>query len=445
MIDEMEKQEIDYKLLQSLLGNGKKQIEKTEVSQILGLEVDDEEDLAVLDELMLILNTMGFRKYSSLKTVIPNLFNDHLSRISNERNFGSLALSALLRLREFLMADIPEEFLVTGGRDVQNVVEAFECLILPKDLSGIKLSDPRSSVKRGLIVDISLTKSPLTKPAHPTGTELMDFCIRKDIIDLTRLLTEGTYTMREVGYPFSMVPKFADATAKTVLSENYGRLRKFVVANPGSKPEFSAGIRLQGYPPKSDEWKSFPNEAIEELVQTSLGHIQSSYFREKEGAQSWRFCEKVPWGLAFLSCACSVVCVFSVEMVGVLLFSIYGGGCSVGTNTYEEYLTTLNKMDQQHAVVDLKYTELVECQTVGKKTQWTLQPKDGFFYKIIRYDLFHIHCCPEHKISRGENWRRLFDVYHRYSTINLELLPSALIPDTLLYGEFQVGALEKMQ
>lgn len=438
----MEEQDIDFALLHTLLVPvPRKQIERTEVSRILRLEEEDDEDCAVLNELLPLIEGMGCRKYLSFKTLSSQRVQGYISGKEKEGNFAPMSLGALERLHTILRTEIPLEFL--PGGDQRNLVDTFESLTLCKGPSGVKLSDPESSVGKGLIVDISLTKAPLTKDAHLTGTALMEFCVGAEITDLSRFLTEGSYTMKEVGHPSCMVAKSADATAKTVLPENYGKSRKLVVANPQSKPELSAGVRLEGRPPKSDEWKSFPNEAIEEIVQTSLGHIQSSYFREEEGAQSWRFYEKPPWGLAFLSCACSVVCVFSVEMVGMLLFSIYGGGCSVGTDIYKEYVTVLEDAEEQCAVVDLKHAALVACQTVGKKTQWTLQPVDEFFYKIIRYDLFHTKFCPEHGVTRGENWRRLFAVYNRYSTIcgKVDDLPHALIKAALLYGEFQVGTL----
>ena len=439
----MEKEEIDFALLQTLLVP-RKQIERMEVSRILRLEEEDEEDSSVLKELMRLLGDSGCRKYLSFKSLPIQRLQEYISRKGKEGNFGPLALGALEKLHVILRTEIPEEFLPRGGEE-RNLVKEFESLTLCKGPSGVKLSDPESSVGKGLMVDISLNKKPLTGPAHPTGTALMNFCVRAEITDLSRFLSEGSYTMKEIGHPSSMIAKSADASAKTVLPENYGKRRKLVVANPQSKPELLAGIRWVGHPTKSDEWKSYPNEAIEELVQTSLGHIQSSFFREKEGAQSWRFYEKVPWGLALLSCACSVVCVFSVEMVGVLLFSIYGGGCSVGTDMYKEYLAVLEREEEQHAVVDLKHTTLVECQMVGKKVQWTSQPVDEFFYKIIRYDLYHKDSCPEHGIARADNWRRLFDVYERYSTFsdNMEL-PNALVPATLLYGEFQVSSMKQV-
>ena len=166
-------------------------------------------------------------------------------------------------------------------------------------------------------------------------------------------------------------------------------------------------------------------------------------FREDAGAQSWRFYEEVPWGLAFLSSACTAVCVFSVEMVGILQFSIFGGGCSVGTPLYKEYVKILESSPERKSVVDLKDAALTQCETVGKKVQWTTEPVDGFYYKVIRYDLFHKDRCPEHGVARGENWRRLYAVYKAYSNAvnGMDEKPNALVPASLLFGEFQVSIL----
>ena len=436
---EIEDDDIDFNLLRTLLAK-RKQIERNEVSRLLGL--DDAQDVGVLDDLMLLLEKSGCRRYLSLKTLTRHNVEKFLAKRAEDSNYEyfPLALQAFDRFHEILGKEIPPKFL-PGGEE-QNLVDELESLTLTRGPSGVKLSDPESTVAKGLVVDFSLSKAPLTVPAHATGTELMNFCVRSGITDLSRLLTEGSYTMRDIGYPLSMVAKSADSVAKTVLPENYGRRRKWVVADPQSKPELAAGIRTegQGHPTKSDEWKSFPSEAIEELVQTSLGHIQSSYFREEQGGQSWRFYESAPWGLAFLSSACSTVCAFSVEMIGVLHFSIYGGGCSVGTKMYNEYIAVLDQGEEQRVIVDLARTPMTSCQTVGNKVQRVTDPVDQYFYKVIRYDLFRKDSCPEHGIRRGENWRRLFHVYKRYGRIcNDGDLPRALVPASLLYGEFQVS------
>jgi hypothetical protein len=438
------KEQIDFALLQELLTR-RKQIERAEVSRLLAFENDDEEDRETLDGLMLLVPESGCRKYLSLETLSRKRVQAYIDQKATELvasttkpRFTPTQLMAYERLHEILNTDIPPEHLL--GADHPNIVGELESLTLTKGPSGVKLTDPESSVGKGLIVDFSLVEAPLVVPPHQTGKALVDFCVRAEIFDLSRLLTEGAYNMKDIGHPSNMVTKSADATAKTVLPENYGIQKKLVVANPQSKPELSAGIKLVGRPTKSDEWKTFSSEAIEELIQTSLGHIQSSYFREDEGAQSWRFYEKPPWGLAFLSCACSAVCVFSVEMVGVLLFSIYGGGCSVGSEVYNEHIKLLDNVAEQQPVVDLKNVKLIECQTAGKKVQWTAQALDGYFYKVIRYDLFRKDCCPEHGVSRGDNWRRLFGVYEKYTSLcDSEDMPHALIPATLLYGEFQTA------
>ena len=429
---------MDFPLLQEVL-RPRKQIERKEISRLLKFEDDDDEDQATLDGLLELLLAMGCKKYLTFKTISSQMVQKAIDKkMTGNDLFTPAQLTALLRLHGILNTDVPPEHVLGAGHT--NIVADFESLTLTKGPSGDKLTDPESSVAKGLVVDFSLVKEPLSVSPHSTGKELVEFCAGAGISDLSRLLTEGSYTMKDIGHPISMVAKSADAIARTVLPENYGKKKKLVVANPQSKPELSAGIRLVGHPTKSDEWKSFGSEAIEELAQTSLGHIQSSYFREDEGAQSWRFYENPPWGLAFLSCACSAICVFSVEMVGILLFSVYGGGCSVGSAMYEEHIAVLNNEPEQQAVVDLQHVSLCECSTVEKKVQWTTQALEKFFYKVIRYDLFAKDRCPEYGISRGDNWRRLYEVYKKYNNIcNSETVPHALLPATLLYGEFQVN------
>lgn len=434
----METGQIDFALLQKVL-TPRKQIERKEVSRLLKFEDDDEEDQATLGGVLELLISMGCKKYLTFKRISSQMIQKAIDKkMTDTDQFTPPQFSALQRLHRILSTVVPPEHVL--GEDHTKIVADFESLTLPKGPSGVKLTDPESSVAKGLIVDFSLAKEPLWVPPHSTGKELVEFCARAGISDLSRLLTEGSYTMEDIGHPKSMVAKSADAIARLVLPENYGKKKKLVVASPQSKPELSAGIRLVGHPTKSDEWKSFGSEAIEDLVQTSLGHIQSSYFRENEGAQSWRFYEKPPWGLAFLSCACSAVCVFSVEMVGILLFSVYGGGCSVGSTMYQEHIAVLNNEPEQQAVVDLQHVSLCECPTVDKKVQWTTQALEKFFYKVIRYDLFAKDRCPEHGISRGDNWRRLYEVYKKYNNIcHSESVPHALLPASLLYGEFQVS------
>ena len=441
----MEDDDINFVLLKSLLVR-RKNVEKREVLELLRFDCDDAHDVKLVDDLLTLLKGTGCRRYLSLKNFGLERMRDYLQPLRRRSDIAPYAFECLERFHQILKAPIPDEYMGDNG---PNIVERVESLTLKKEgksISQVKLSDPESSVTQGLIVDFSLFKRPLSVEPLKSGTELMNFCRRSGITDLGGFLTDGSYPMALIGHPSSMVAKAANGSAKTVLPENYGPKLKLVVADPDSRPELSAGIRLEGHPAKSDEWKTYQSQAIEELVQTSIGHFQSSYFREAEGAQSWRFYERPPWGLGFLSSACSVVCVFSYEMVGVLLFSIYGGGCSVGTEMYQEYIQILDNADEQTAVVDLKNTQLKCCEVVGKKVQWTLEPAgtDDSFFKVIRYDLFSKDLCPAHGVARGDNWRRIFCVYERYRGLLDNAgknLPHALLSATLLYGEYQVSQL----
>lgn len=83
-----------------------------------------------------------------------------------------------------------------------NFVDQSEGLRLgdSKGPSGLKLSDPESSVRKGQVVDISLEKAPLTMEAEPFGTQLMQYCVStRTSTDLARFLTEGAYNMPLIG------------------------------------------------------------------------------------------------------------------------------------------------------------------------------------------------------------------------------------------------------
>ena len=249
------------------------------------------------------------------------------------------------------------------------------------------------------------------------------------------MLADLSFTASIIGKPHHMIIRATGATANVIMPENCSYHPRLVRANEKSTPELSVGVVDDARKPcKSDEWKSYPSEAIEELIQTSTGHIQSSYFRIVHNGQSFTFYAAPPRSFAFLSAACSAICVFAVEMVGVLLFTVYAGACSVGTTEYQQHINHIDREPKTEPVFTLPQdAELVECEHVGKKTQRTCQPlllgEEKYFVKIIRYDFY----------NDRSNWRRLYEVYKKYGKLGDDILPEELVPARLLFGEFQVN------
>ena len=107
----------------------------------------------------------------------------------------------------------------------------------------------------------------------------------------------------------------------------------------------------------------------------------------------------------------------------------------------------LEKHDAARNFVNLSDAPLTECATVGRKVQFSSVPTNGFFYKVIRFDLFNEEpSAGQPPLTRAQHWRRLYRVYNRYAEISggtdmkrKAELPPALSPARLLFGEFQVA------
>lgn len=128
----------------------------------------------------------------------------------------------------------------------------------------------------------------------------------------------------------------------------------------------------------------------------------------------------------------------------MLHFTVYSAACSVGTDEYQGVINFLEGAKVQNPIVDLLDTPFTQCSVVNKKVQWTQEAaKDGFFYKIIRYNLFGVVGCKAHGVARGDNWRRLFSVYDKYKSFcDKPGVPNALVSAQLLFGEFQASQLK---
>ena len=128
---------------------------------------------------------------------------------------------------------------------------------------------------------------------------------------------------------------------------------------------------------------------------------------------------------------------FVAELVGVLHFSIYAGACSVGSKEHKGLVEELENEATVQPALDLGGVAFQACPTVGAKTLWTTERAFGeFFYKVTAFDLYHEKRCPQHRVDRPANWRRLCTVYEEYS--KLPEKPIALVDAKLLYGEYQV-------
>ncbi len=256
---------------------------------------------------------------------------------------------------------------------------------------------------------------------------------------------EGTYTHVVARHPIYMESKGPACSSASVFSSVYA-FPRLIVPHDRFKPELAMRCERPGRPPLSFEWKSFPQEGFDALAQTTLGQLQDSFFR----SSSWIFYAQPPWGLAALACASALVMVFAAELVGVLHFSVYAGACNVGDAVYNHHVDTLeNSVVISHEKpVDLEAAIFTCCPDVGARVQWTMSPVDGFFFKVLRYDLYAEEVSLVCPLPRGHNWRRLHSVYQHYgrcavadpkTLTRAPGLPPALVPARLLYGEFQVA------
>jgi hypothetical protein len=256
--------------------------------------------------------------------------------------------------------------------------------------------------------------------------------------------SEGNFSHHIVDHPGFMENMGASVSALTVFPRNYSAtVPRLVRAFKSSKPELGMTVSEQGRgrPPLGFEWKSYDTAAFEELAQTGLGQIQSSFFVESGGGQSWKFYVQPPWALSALACGSALLVVFAAEMVGMLHFHVYAGACTIGDAQYAEHVAKLMSARVVAPYVDLRTATLKQCATVGRKVQWTSVGVDGYFYKLIRYDLFGGE-------KRSGEWRRLWSVYKAYQKLSTGgndgmectvTLPKALVPARMLYGEFYVA------
>lgn len=174
--------------------------------------------------------------------------------------------------------------------------------------------------------------------AHPSAQYVM-------ILDhgVDAWVSEGNYHSKVVKHPHYMEQAGMGVTAKRIFPTNHldGKTR-LVTASPSSKPELGMRVKTDGLRrvPLAVEWKTWPFPGIEEIIQTSLGHIQYSFFNSVSG-QSWLFYGEPPCCLSALGLASAVVIMFVAELVGVLHFSVYAGACTVGDEQYQQHIKML--------------------------------------------------------------------------------------------------------
>lgn len=315
--------------------------------------------------------------------------------------------------------------------------------------SGVKLNE--GSIGKSAYLSFRLR--PLHVAAQQSGEHLIEFISKypSELGTVSSCITEGSYNMTVVLHPSQMVSHGMNKTAGTILAENYPRKPKGEVKSTKSeikcgklycpsklsKPECGAGINEVRRPPLSFEINSFQESGIEEIIQTSSGHIQASYFvTDPCGLQSSIFYEEPPWGLACLACGPAVMCVFRAELVGVLHLSPYAGAFTLGSQEHLDLVKELEEAPRVSPTVDLGTMIFQQCTVVGVRTLWTTEAVNEKFYKVIAFDLYDVHQCPQHWVDRPMNWRRLYHIYKKYSL--LTDLPEALLPARLLFGEYQV-------
>jgi hypothetical protein len=276
-------------------------------------------------------------------------------------------------------------------------------------------------------------------PVHPSALHVRTLAYNHQLENMLAWSSEGNYTRGVVPHPKYMENAGASVSAKTVFPSLYEHNR-LVIPHPTGKPELGMRVRAASRPrpPKSFEWKSFPNSGFEELAQATVGGILWSFF-----PNSWEFYETPPFALGSLACASAICVTFCAELVGSLHFSVYAGACTVGDPQHQQLIDVLESVEVP-TPINLQKAQLQSCGVVGKKAQWTSTSFDGGFYKVLRYDF----PCAE---QRSVHWRRLFKLYKKYEQLSSEecngphhipprtaSLPPALVPARLLFGEFQV-------